>query len=73
MSPSEAADFGQDLTNGAVYFGVGPIVVLLDLPGFLIKPDPEPDFREPSLDEINAALRAQRAEQEDAARNLGEE
>jgi hypothetical protein len=52
LSPSEAADFGRGLTAGAGYVGVGPVVVLFNLPERFRKLDPPPL----SIAELNSAL-----------------
>lgn len=52
LSPSEAADFGRGLTAGAGYVGVGPVVVLFNLPERFRKLDPA----QLSIAELNAAM-----------------
>lgn len=66
---AEAAEFGKALDHGFGFIALGPLVLIVDLPPFLRKPDSEPLYREPSIAEINAAIRTAEAAQEDAAKN----
>jgi hypothetical protein len=55
LSPRQAAKFGEGLTFGCGYFGVGPVIVLFTLPARLRASDPPPHVI--TLGEFNRALR----------------
>lgn len=51
LTPAQTTEFGRVLPSVG-YFGIGPVIVLINLPGFLKVADPIP-----SVFDINAHLR----------------
>ncbi|MDT8916186.1 hypothetical protein [Amycolatopsis sp. PS_44_ISF1] len=66
-SAAEAVEFGRALDHGFGFITVGPLAILVDLPPFLRKAA-EPVPREPSIADLNTAIRTAEAAQEAAAK-----